>query len=102
MVETGASANATPTVMILTLPRDKGRGHTAMFTMEMRVNGREVTSATQLERELKRSIEGHVHDRLKKAAGPGIRLKTTRDGYLAEGAPEQIERMKLRLRQHAL
>jgi len=69
-----------------------------MLKMEMRPNGRKITSEAQFERELDRSIEQHIQDRLKKAAGPGGRLKKTRNGYVLEGAPDQIERTKQRLR----
>ena len=73
-----------------------------MLKMEMRFNGRKITSASQLERELKRSIERRVEDSLKRVAGPGMRMKKkTRDGYIFEGIPEQIERMKQRLRRGA-
>jgi len=69
-----------------------------MAGIEMRFNGRKITSSAQLQRELTRSMEKHVEDSLKKAAGPGVRMKKTRDGYTFEGTPEQIERMKKRLR----
>lgn len=69
-----------------------------MAGIEMRFNGRKITSGAQLQRELTRSMEKHVEDSLKKAAGPGVRMKKARDGYTFEGSPEQIERMKKRLR----
>lgn len=69
-----------------------------MFKMEMRFNGRKITSSHQLEREMKKVTDKHIEDGLKKAAGPGIRMKKTRDGVVFEGAPEQIERMRRRLR----
>ena len=69
-----------------------------MSRVEMRFNGRKITSTAQLQRELKRSMEKHVEDSLKKAAGPGVRMQKTRDGYTFEGSTEQIERMKKRLR----
>lgn len=69
-----------------------------MAGIEMRFNGRKITSSAQLQRELTRSMKKHVEDSLKKAAGPGVRMKKTRDGYTFEGSPEQIERMKKRLR----
>ena len=54
-----------------------------MIKMEMRFNGRKITSTSQLEREIKRSMERHVEDRLKRAAGPGVRMeKKTRNGYV--------------------
>ena len=69
-----------------------------MAGIEMRLNGRKITSTAQLQRELTRSMEKHVEDSLKKAAGPGVRMEKIRDGYTFEGSPEQIERMKKRLR----
>lgn len=68
-----------------------------MTGIEMRFNGRKIISSAQLQRELTRSMEKHVEDSLKKAAGPGVRMEKTRDGYTFEGTPEQIERMKKRL-----
>ena len=49
-----------------------------MARIEMRFNGRKIASAAQLQRELTRSMEKHVEDSLKKAAGPGVRMKKTR------------------------
>lgn len=72
-----------------------------MLKMEMRFNGRKVTSAAQIEHELKRSIEEHVHDSLKRAVGSGMQVKRTRNSFVAEGMSDQIERMKKRLRQSA-
>ena len=69
-----------------------------MAAIEMRLNGRRITSATQLKRELTRNMEKHIEESLKKAAGPGIRIKKTRDGYVFEGTPAQIERLRKRLR----
>ncbi len=57
-----------------------------MAGIGMRFNGRKITSAAQLQRELERSMEKHVEDSLKKAAGPGVQMKKTRDGYTFEGA----------------
>ncbi|BBU58435.1 hypothetical protein KU6B_47000 [Mameliella alba] len=68
-----------------------------MAGIEMRFNGRKITSASQLQRELTRSMEKQLEDNLKKATGPGVRMKKTRDGYTFEGTLEQIERMKKRL-----
>ncbi len=67
--------------------------------MEIRFNGLKITSASQFERELKRAVEKHVGDgdSLKRAAGPGMRMKKTPEGYSFEGTPTQIERMRRRL-----
>lgn len=69
-----------------------------MAGIEMRFNGRKITSAAQLQRELTRSMEKHVEDSLKKTAGSDVRMKKTSDGYTFDGSPAQIERMTKRLR----
>lgn len=69
-----------------------------MVRVEMRLNGRRITSASQLQRELTRSMEKHVEDGLRKAAGSGMRIRKTRDGHMLTGTSKQIERMKRRLR----
>ena len=71
-----------------------------MLKIEIRLNSRKIASVRQFERELGRSIEKHVHDRIRKVAGPGVRLKKTRDGYVLEGAPDQIERTKKKLHRY--
>lgn len=65
---------------------------------EMKINGRKVTSASQIERELTKAGERAVEDGIRKAAGPGVRIKKTREGYIAEGSPDQIDRLTRRLR----
>jgi hypothetical protein len=65
---------------------------------EMKINGRKVTSASQIERELTKAAERAVEDGIRKAAEPGVRIKKTREGYIAEGSPDQIDRMTRRLR----
>ena len=69
-----------------------------MVHIEMRLNGRRITSASQLQRELTRTMEKHVEDSLRKAAGSGTRIRKTRDGYMLTGTSRQMERMKRRLR----
>lgn len=69
-----------------------------MVRIDMKFNGKRITSSRQLEREMKRSIEKTVEQGIRKAAGPGARVKKTRDGFEAEGSPEQIGRMRRRLR----
>lgn len=69
-----------------------------MATVKMRLNGRSLSSATQLKRELARNIEKQVEDGLKKAAGPGVRIKKARGGYTFEGTPDQVECLRMRLR----
>lgn len=68
-----------------------------MFKMDLRFNGRKITSGAELEREMKKAVDKHVEDRLRKAAGSGVHMKKTREGYIFEGSPEQIERMRRRL-----
>jgi hypothetical protein len=65
---------------------------------EMKINGRKVTSASQIERELTKAAEHAVEESIRKAAGPGVRIKKTREGYIAEGSPDQIDRLARRLR----
>jgi hypothetical protein len=65
---------------------------------EMKINGRKVTSASQIERELTKAAEHAVEESIRKAAGPGVRIKKTREGYIAEGSPDQIDRLTRRLR----
>ncbi|MBC6442640.1 MAG: hypothetical protein GDA53_05850 [Rhodobacteraceae bacterium] len=64
----------------------------------LEINGRKITSDAQLRWALTHSVEKRTEDILRKAAGPGVRMKKTRKGYTFEGSPEQIERMKKRLR----
>ena len=68
-----------------------------MAGFEMRFNGRKITSSGQLQREFKRSMEKHVEQSLRKAAGSGVKVRKTTDGFTFEGTPSQIERMKKRL-----
>lgn len=65
---------------------------------EMKSNCRKVTSASQIERELTKAVERAVEDGIRNAAGPGVRIKKTHEGYIAEGLPDQIDRLALRLR----
>lgn len=65
---------------------------------EMKINGRKVTSASQIERELTKAAERAVEDGIRKAAGPGVRIKKTREGYIAEGSPDQIDQLTRRIR----
>ena len=65
---------------------------------EMKNNGRKVTSASQIERELTKAAEHAVEESIRKAAGPGVRIKKTREGYIAEGSPDQIDRLTRRIR----
>lgn len=69
-----------------------------MARIDMKINGRRITSSHQLQRELKKSCEKQLENGIRKAAGPGVQLKKTRDGFQAIGTPQQIERMKRRLR----
>lgn len=60
---------------------------------EMKINGRKVTSGSQIERELTKVAECAVEDGIRKAAWPSVRIKKTREGYIAEGSPYQIDRL---------
>lgn len=64
----------------------------------MTFNGRKVTSTSQLSRELTKAAERALENGIRKAAGPGVRVTRTPDGYLAEGPSDQIDRLTRRLR----
>lgn len=66
--------------------------------IEMKFNGRRITSAAQLEREFTKAAEKAVETGIRRAAGPGVRIKKTREGYVAEGSQDQIDRLARRLR----
>lgn len=70
----------------------------------MRINGRKITSNAQLRNELKRRqkdievrVQKRFEERLKNAAGPGVQMTKTQDGYRLQGTPEQIKRATKRL-----
>lgn len=69
-----------------------------MAGIEFRLNGRKMTSASQLERELKQSIEKQVHDSLKKASGPKSSVRRVSGGYVIEAPEDQILGLAKRLR----
>ena len=69
-----------------------------MFKMEMRFNGKKITSGTQLQRELTKVVERHTEVALRRAAGPGVRLEKVEGGFVAEGDADDIERLRRRLR----
>lgn len=66
--------------------------------IEIKMDGRKATSGSQIERELIKAAERALEDSIRKAAGPGVKIKKTRDGYVAEGTPEQIDRLTRQLR----
>ncbi|MCE6957969.1 hypothetical protein LAZ40_02715 [Cereibacter sphaeroides] len=66
--------------------------------IEIKMDGRKATSGNQIERELIKAAERALEDSIRKAAGPGVKIKKTRDGYVAEGTPEQIDRLTRQLR----
>lgn len=66
--------------------------------ISMKINGRTVTSPGQIGRELQKAAEKQIDEAMKRAAGPGVRVRKTRDGYVAEGPEAQIEAMARRLR----
>ena len=69
-----------------------------MFKMEMRFNGKRITSGSQLQRELTRAVEKHAESTVRRAAGPGVRVKKVAGGFIAEGDPDDIDRLRRRLR----
>lgn len=62
--------------------------------LEMKINGRKVTSSSQIKRELTKAVEKHAETTLKRAAGPGVRLKKVAGGFVAEGDADDIERLR--------
>ena len=68
-----------------------------MIRLQMKFNGRTITSASQLEREMRKSVNDHVEKAVRRAAGSGVRLQKTATGYVAEGSADQIKRMQKRL-----
>lgn len=64
--------------------------------MKFTFNGRNITSPGQLSRELEKSVRAAVDHRIKSAAPPGVRLRKTSKGYVAEGSADNIERMMKR------
>lgn len=66
--------------------------------IEMKINGRRVTSSSQIQRELKKAAEGAVESGLRQAAGPGVRIKKPSAGYIAEGTRARIDNLVSRLK----
>lgn len=64
--------------------------------VEFKINGRKV-SPSQLGREMQKAIEAQVEKELRKAAGPGVKVRKTSQGLEFEGSLEDIERLKRRL-----
>jgi hypothetical protein len=65
--------------------------------MKMTFNGKRITSSGQLSREFEKSITAAVDRRVRTAAPPGVRVKKTPTGYVAEGDEKGIQRMLKRL-----
>lgn len=65
---------------------------------EMKINGRKVTSDSQIKRELTKAVEKHAETALRRAAGPSVRLKKVASGFVAEGDADDIERLRRRIR----
>lgn len=66
--------------------------------IEMKINGRAVTSTSQIQRELKKAAESAVESGLRRAAGPSVRIKKTSEGYVAEGTQASIDSLVRRLK----
>lgn len=66
--------------------------------IEMKINGRRVTSASQIERELKKAADKAVESGLRQAAGPGVTIRKTSQGYVAEGTQNRIDNIVRRLK----
>jgi len=66
--------------------------------ISMTINGRAVTSPDQIARALREATQKQIDGAIKRAAGPGVRVRKTREGYVAEGSEAQINAMARRLR----
>ena len=66
--------------------------------IEMKINGRKVTSASQIERELKKAADKAVESGLRRAAGPGVAIRKISQGYAAEGTQDRIDNLVHRLK----
>lgn len=69
-----------------------------MVKIEMRLNGRKITSGSQLKRQLRKSIERNVEKTLQQKAGPTVRIEKTGEGFIATGPAESIQRLRERLK----
>lgn len=65
--------------------------------MKLTFNGKSMTSPGQFGRELEKSVLAAVDRQIKSAAPPGVRLKKTPHGFVAEGDADDIQRMIKRL-----
>lgn len=65
--------------------------------MKLTFNGKSMTSLGQLSGELEKSVAGAVDRHVKSAAPPGVRVRKTPSGYIAEGDADDIQRMVRRL-----
>ena len=66
--------------------------------IEMKINGRKVTSASQIKSELQKAADKAVESGLRRVAGPGVTIKKTAQGYVAEGAQDRIDSLVRRLK----
>jgi len=69
-----------------------------MFKVETKFNGKRIYNSRQLERELNKSINSHLEKSIRKAAGSGVKLKRTPDGFVASGTEKQITKMRNRIK----
>jgi hypothetical protein len=65
--------------------------------MKLTFNGKAMTSPGQFSRELEKTIRATVDQHVKSAAPPGVKLRKTREGYIAEGDADDIQKMVKRL-----
>lgn len=65
-----------------------------MIKFDLTLNGRKVTSASQIERELRRAVDHSIEDALRQAAGSRVRITKRPGGYQLEGPREDIERLR--------
>ncbi|MES2288806.1 MAG: hypothetical protein V4530_03640 [Pseudomonadota bacterium] len=65
--------------------------------MKITYNGKRIISPGQFGRDLKKSVLAAVDKQIRSAAPPGVKVRKTPDGYLAQGDAKALERMVKRL-----
>ncbi|WP_129586329.1 hypothetical protein [Sphingomonas montana] len=65
--------------------------------MKLTFNGKNITSSGQLGREFEKSVRLAMDAQVKAAAPPGVKVRKTSQGYVAEGDANAIEKMADRL-----
>lgn len=69
-----------------------------MAKVELRLNGRKVTSSRQLARDLTKAIEQHAEKALRRQAGPGVTIEKIPGGFHAVGPADEVQALRRKLR----